>query len=346
MRGLLTTAVTLAALAAFVPAAGAQSGTSGWDGQNPFDCVLQQAATGTDFPDPGADPFCVEYDKRHQNVAQGGVVEFLALEPTRVAAASPKCFYFQRDHWRGSLLPDDELTETYAWDGSYFFDKARGVGGVYVENFTFNNQTSDPSQLPGFPAAYKPYFGPGRGGVQSTGEVEAEPRCVEAAERDDPREGPGGGGRPEEQRCRLAGGRVERGIGGVTLGMKRVKAKRALGPPSTESKSSVGWCMTGGGRLVASFKNAKDRARAVLVYTDAPPFDAAGIRTGTSRAKAERKLRGERTLTRRKGLRVLMVSGRKRRLLVGVTRKRVVFLAVAGPRVRTGQVKRYLGQIP
>ena len=37
-------------------------------GTNPFVCTLQQAGTGTDFPDPDADPFCVEFDKTHQNV--------------------------------------------------------------------------------------------------------------------------------------------------------------------------------------------------------------------------------------------------------------------------------------
>ena len=34
-----------------------------WDGTNPFRCQLQNVGTGADFPDPGADPFCVEFDK-------------------------------------------------------------------------------------------------------------------------------------------------------------------------------------------------------------------------------------------------------------------------------------------
>ena len=83
------------------------SGPTGWDGTNPFVCTLQQLGGGTDFPQPDADPFCVEYDKRHQNVTQLGVVQFLSLEPARVAAAGPKCFYFQRDHWVGYVVQGD-----------------------------------------------------------------------------------------------------------------------------------------------------------------------------------------------------------------------------------------------
>ena len=126
MRALVGIAATVLAL---VPAsAHAQAPAEPFDGTLPFDCVLQQAGTEAEFPDPDADPFCVEYDKRHQNVTELGVVEFLSLEPARVAAATPKCFYFQRDHWVGSIVQDDGRTETYSWDGSYYFDKAQGRG--------------------------------------------------------------------------------------------------------------------------------------------------------------------------------------------------------------------------
>ena len=56
----------------------------------------------------------------------------------------PKCFYFQSDHWRGSIVQDDGSTKTYEWDGHYFFDKARGEGGVWVTNFNVNGQTQRP----------------------------------------------------------------------------------------------------------------------------------------------------------------------------------------------------------
>src|SRR5919202_4715399 len=193
-RALGTLAVVALAVAGLPPSAGAATGLHGYDGKNPFVCTLQQLGGGTDFPEPKADPFCVEYEKRHQNVTQLGVVEFLSKEPARVAAAGPKCFYFQRDHWRGYVSESQPSTQTYAWDGSYFFDKARGIGGAYVENFKIAGQTGDPTQVPGFPDQYKPYFSNGRGGVQKSGEVPVDPTCVKKFKQHDPRAGGGPGG--------------------------------------------------------------------------------------------------------------------------------------------------------
>src|SRR5919199_5932318 len=182
-RALGTLAVVALAVAGLPPSAGAATGLHGYDGTNPFACTLQELGTGTSFPEPNADPFCVEYDKRHQNVTQLGVVDFLSKEPARVAVAGPKCFYFQRDHWVGSVVQDNDQTQTYAWDGSYYFDKAKGTGGVYVENFSVGGQSGDPTQVPGFPSQYKGYFGDGRGGIQADNDVPADPNCVKKAEQ-------------------------------------------------------------------------------------------------------------------------------------------------------------------
>src|SRR5918998_1744951 len=220
---------TLAASLVAAPTVAAQAPAEPWDGRNPFKCTLQQLGTGTEFPQPDADPFCVEYDKTHQNVTEGGLVQFLAQEPARVAAASPKCFYFQRDHWTGSVV-QGQPPETYHWDGSYFFDKARGLGGVFVENFRVGGQTGDPRDLPGFPEQYKPYFSEGRGGVQSTGSVEADPRC---ATRPNPT-GPGGPGANGDGRCRVPGGRISNRIDGLRLHERRWRARRDLGKPARE----------------------------------------------------------------------------------------------------------------
>jgi hypothetical protein len=148
-------------------AASAQTPIVPWDGTNPFRCQLQDVGTGTDFPDPGADPFCVEFDKSQQNITDFGIVDFLAMEPARVAAAVPKCFYFQHDHWTGSIV-QGQPPELWHWDGSYFFDKARAIGGVYV---------SDLSSL---------LFGPVSGGVRLVDLGAADPIC--AAKVDTPEE--------------------------------------------------------------------------------------------------------------------------------------------------------------
>jgi hypothetical protein len=154
------------ALAAASPAS-AQTPVVPWDGTNPFRCQNQNVGTGVDFPDPGADPFCVEFDKTQQNITDFGLVEFLAMEPARVAAAVPKCFYFQHDHWTGSIV-QGQPPELWHWDGSYFFDKAKGIGGVYVSDLR--------SVL----------FGPVTGGVRLVSLGSVDPLC--AAKVDTPQE--------------------------------------------------------------------------------------------------------------------------------------------------------------
>lgn len=148
-------------------AAAASTPVVPWDGTNPFRCQVQNVGTGVDFPNPGADPFCVEFDKTQQNITDFGIVEFLAMEPARVAAAVPKCFYFQHDHWTGSIV-QGQPPELWHWDGSYFFDKAKGIGGVYVSDLQ--------SAL----------FGPVTGGVRLVSLGSVDPTC--AAKVDTPEE--------------------------------------------------------------------------------------------------------------------------------------------------------------
>src|SRR4051794_2122486 len=321
---LLPAALALAAV--FGVSSAHASGPAGWDGTNPFSCTLQQLGMGTEFPQPDADPFCVEYDKTHQNATELGVVQFLSMEPARVAAAGPKCFYFQRDHWRGYVVQGDTRTQTYAWDGSYFYDKSKGTGGAYVENFSINGRTSDPTQLPGFPEAWKPYFGNGRGGVQQTGDVPVEPDCVAKAAQGDPHrpsvQSPGGFGSVP---CREAGGEVTTGIGGIFLGNTRSTVKQALGLPSTESSRFLTYCLDGGGRLIAGF-GAGDRAQ--LVLTDATPFDTRSVRVGMSAANARRHLLGRKHRKPRSLRSGITVVNKKRRLVAGLSKGRVSYLAI------------------
>jgi hypothetical protein len=126
----------LIALVAFALAAAPAAAVEQWDGQNPFRCRVQPAGFEATGARPDADPYCVEFDKRRQNVTDLGIVEFLSKEPARLAAAVDKCFYFQSDHWRGSIDQDDPLTRTWEWDGHYYFDKATGEGGAWVSNFS------------------------------------------------------------------------------------------------------------------------------------------------------------------------------------------------------------------
>ena len=321
MRALVIAASALALIPA---SAHAQGPAAPFDGTLPFDCVLQQAGTGAEFPDPDADPFCVEYDKRHQNVTDGGVVQFLSLEPARVAAASPKCFYYQRDHWVGSVVQDDGRTETYSWDGSYYFDKAKGAGGAYVENFTINNQSGDPSALPGFPEEWKPYFGYGRGGFHSTGTVEADPSCVAKAEADPPyRTEPEPSTSPRG--CPEAEGGVGRSIGGLRLGATRKETIADNGEPMRKKGGFFRYCILGGGKYMAGFGGE----RAEFLLTTNPGFDVNGVRRLTPKRQARRRLRGERELFRTSKTIVWAVPKRDHILLVLIRDRRVAGLASA-----------------
>jgi hypothetical protein len=322
MRALAGTAGV--ALALIPGAALAQEPVEPFDGTVPFECVLQQAGTGAEFPDPAADPFCVEYEKRHQNVTELGVVQFLSLEPARVAAASPKCFYFQRDHWVGSVVQDDGRTETYSWDGSYYFDKAKGAGGAYVENFTFNNQTGDPTATPGFPEEWKPYFGQGRGGVHSPGSVEADPACVAKAEEKPPyRKVPEE--RPPGRSCREPAGSVGRRIGGLELGATREQTVAANGEPKYRKRGFLRYCVQGGGKYMAGFS----RDSADFLLTSNPGFDFGGVRRLTPAAQMHRRLRGERRLFRTSKTVVWAVRRTSYDVLVIVRGGRVAALATA-----------------
>ena len=340
MRRLLVCAAG-AACALLLATPSLAAGPAGYDGSNPFNCTLQNVGLGTDFPRPDDDPFCVEYDKTHQNVTMLGVVQFLAQEPARVAAAVPKCFYYQHDHWTGSIVQGDGRTETYNFDGSYYFDKARGAGGVHLANFRIAGQTADPTLLPAFPAEYRPFFGPGRGGVQLTGAgVDVEPRCAELARRRAVYRTSGSAGR-----CRLPGGRVGRGIGGIALGDTRAAVRAALGRPTSESRHSVRYCLEGGGALVAGFRGPGERSRALIVKVDHPAFTTRGLGPGTGERRARRILRGERVHRRGRQAKLLIVRTRRRTLVASVRRGRVDYLAVARPRISLRTLGRDLRKV-
>ena len=351
MRRAIVTAGAALAVAASIPQlAGAQSGVVGWDGTNPFACTLQELGGGTNFPEPNADPFCVEYDKRHQNIDKLGVVYFLSKEPARFSVASDKCFYFQHDHWVGSVSEGIPQSQTYAWDGSYYFDKAKGTGGAYVENFSLAGQSGDPTLIPGFPSQYKPFFGDGRGGVRSEGQVPVDPGCIAKANKHSPyaTSGPGGGsGSKGMNRCRVPGGTADRGIGGIRLGQTRSSVRQTLGPPTKESLRYVVYCMTGGGRLLAGFDKDGPHGRVLLVLTNSPPFDLHGIRTGDATRKARRTLHGSHRLTGlRKGRDPLVLRKRQQYLVVGTLRGTVRFIAVGAPKLSDGRLKQLLEGMP
>jgi hypothetical protein len=117
----------------------------------------------------GEDPFCVEFEKRDITGSNGGAIRFLADEPSRFAAAIPKCRYWQQDHWRVQPNPGDPTI--VQWDGSYWFNKGNGTGAARLRNFTIAGNPASPAQAAALIAPFDPelaavilQYGEGEGG--------------------------------------------------------------------------------------------------------------------------------------------------------------------------------------
>jgi hypothetical protein len=352
---LLTSAtVVLAVVFALIAAsAAALEPPSPWDGVNPFNCVVQNAGFGTTVPDPGADPYCVSFDKTQQNITQLGMVQFLTKEPARAAAAVPKCFYFQEDHWRGSVIQSDQQTVIYEFIGHYFFNKATGDGGAWVTDFTVAGRTFDPTELPGFPPAYGQYFGPGTGGVISHDDVPADPSCVAQAKRD-----PGAiyAAAANPPRCVPAVGHIDSyGVGPLVLGLTEDRVRGELGPPGSVKRGFLHYCVSGGGSLLAGqpgdrsgTEGSGGSAPTVLLLTTSRGFVlSAGRRRTVTVASSLRALRRAfphaRRLARVGPDAVMKLS---HGIVAGVRRGRVVYIAAYEPAaIRTrAALTSYLGR--
>lgn len=331
-----TLAVVTAAFLLHALPARALAPPTPWDGTSPFNCVVQDAGLGPTGPDPSADPYCVRFDKSHQNILEGGIVDFLLKEPARTAAAVPKCFYYQEDHWRGSLIQSGAQTVIYEFEGHYFFNKATGDGGVWVTGFTVAGQTFDPTQLPGFPPQYGQYFGPGTGGFITHDEVPADPQCVALAQRNP------GLYRTDVPRCVSGGGTLGRhGLGSIELGTSEEAIRARLGPPSSVKRGFLRYCVNGGGSLLVGVPGDRSgtfgpagSGPAVALLTTARAYTLRGrhrltVRVGASTRILMRAFPRARTIAYMRGEKVLRLG---RGILAAVRRRRVAYLAVYDPR--------------
>ena len=329
MRGIRLAAcvAVLAAPAVAAPTAHAQAPSgpfSPYAGDIPFNCQLQNVGTGTDFPDPDADPFCVEFDKTQQNVTDFGLVDFLAQEPARVAQASPKCFYFQRDHWTGTIVQGGE-PEVWHWDGDYWFNKATGSGGVSVRNFRVGGQPQSAAAFA--PPEYAGYFDEeGGGGVVAQNSVEADPSCAEKV--DSRRE------RLAVYRTPVPGGKIRRKRVGRArlLTLRQRLIEEVLGPPDSNRRHTDRFEVAGGGELRVGWRGTTLDRRVAAFLVTSKSYSHRGVPVG-ARARAARRLGAKRAF-RLRGFRVLEKRRLKRsRLLFGVRSGRIAWIAIADPRV-------------
>ena len=271
---LAAVAAALAALALPAGAAAQSPPFAPWDGTNPFNCVEQDVGTGTDYPDPEADPFCVKFDKTNQNVTDFGIAEFAAQEPARVAAAAGKCFYFQNDEWTGSIQ-QGTAPETWHWQGRYFFDRAKGIGGVSVTDFRVGGTPMDAT--PFVPPEYAGYFAPnGGGGVIVTEETDPDPSCVAKVDTEEEREAVYAG-LPDFGNCVAPGGKIRaRKVGRARLGASPERIRAKVGPPVKSVDEHDRWCVVGGGRLDVYY----DLGEAIAIRTTTPGHTFRGLGPG------------------------------------------------------------------
>jgi hypothetical protein len=160
-----------------------------------------------------------------QNVTDLGIVDFLPKEPARTAAAVNKCFYFQTDHWTGSIV-QGEQPELWHWDGQYFFDKATGSGGVNIANFRILGQPA--SFPPGtIPPEFESYFEQGGGGAYVVTGLPADPSCAARVDTPEERQLIYAGGMPPPS-APAAGGAPSSSAttGGVANQKKKCKRKK------------------------------------------------------------------------------------------------------------------------
>ncbi len=341
-----TAAVALALCLAAPGVAAAQSPTvvGPYDGEIPFNCELQNVGTGTDYPDPAADPFCVEFDKTNQNVTDFGIVDFTAQEPARVAAAGTKCFYFQRDHWTGSVTPaastaaglrfglrpprsqQGQSPEIWNWDGNYFYDRARGVGGVSVRDFRFGGTPQ--SAGPFVPPGYEPYFDEnGGGGVEVLLESDPDPSCASKVDTPEERDLVYAD-RPGASPCIEPGGGIRgRKVGKVKLGAARETVRTKLGPPTYAKKRFDAWCLVGKGELRAGYTH---RGRVQAILTSGSGQSIRGVSRGdrARRVRSRLDVRGDGRI-RKVGRFLFVRSRRPRAVLVGLKDQRVRWILIA-----------------
>jgi hypothetical protein len=318
--------ITAACLLLALPAsAAAQSPPiAPWDGTNPFNCVEQDVGTGTDYPDPGADPLCVKFDKTNQNVTDFGIAEFAAQEPARVAAAADKCFYFQHDEWTGSIVQGSE-PELWHWEGRYFYDRAKGIGGVSVVDLRVGSTPQDAT--PYVPPEYTDYFAPGGGGGGVvTYESNPDPTCVAKVDTDEERSAVYANV-PDFGKCVAPGGKIRaRKVGRARLGATREAVIEKVGGPAERSSDVRDvWCVVGGGALSVRF--AADRSTAIR--TTAPGHSLRDVGPGAS--AGDIRAAGFEQLRRGEKSRVFGLPGHKlgRKITAGVRGGSAIWLKMS-----------------
>ena len=312
-----------AAVAAFAPlSAPVPQGNPAepYDGHLPFNCQLQDVGTGTDFPDPESDPFCVEFDKTEQNVTDLGVLDFASKEPARVAAAGAKCFYFQRDHWTGSIVQG----------GTRDLPLRRQLLLRRGKRLRRRPHRQLPDRRPARrclrirPAGVQAVFRQGGGGAYFADNSQVRPDCV--AEVDTAQK------QKQVYAHDLDAGPIFRKrITPLAFGTARSAILGEEGLPYLSDHGTDRFTVTGGGQLRVAYKGSGDSATVSALLTTAPKDARGAVHPGDPAGPARKALHAK----RRFGLgefKVFEARRRKRsRLFLATEKGKVAWIAVVDP---------------
>jgi hypothetical protein len=344
MRGLVLAGVLLLVAAFASPAV---ADPQPWNGSSPFACTVQNGLAPTE---PNADPFCASYDHSGQSLADAQAA--LTGGPAELAAASNKCAVYQVDHWVGPTVAG---IPAYEFDDAMYFDKSTGTGGLSISNFQVAGVTSDPRTIPGFPAQLSPFFGPGGGGAQMPGNVQVDPNCSPPPP---PASGGGGGtagggggifgglGGPNPgakprtgSLCKSFKGNAKNGLGKARLGLKRVTVRRKLGKPTRRAHGFYHYCLRRGGDLAIHFGKG---SKVDVVMTNGKSFHAGKIKMRSRLRTVRSSLKHEQVLGHRKRDWVIAENHKGWKLLVGLSKNRVVYIAAVSRKLSLSKLAQVL----
>jgi hypothetical protein len=298
--------------AVFAAPTGAQ--VAQWDGSNPFTCTLQNGVNQTD---PNADPLCVEYD--HDGLDASAIQQLLSDGPNQLAALN-KCFVYRVDHYTSPL---GEV------DTAMFVNKATGTGGSAVTKATIplpssggmvsvpvvQNCTGQPQATGG---------GPVSGGGGLLGGLSGP--------------NPGVKTRTGVQ-CKKLRGNAKNGLGRARLGLTRTAIRRRFGKPTRRARGYYHYCLRSGGDLAIHFGRHN---RADVAMTNGKTFHAGKVKIGSRLTRVRSALHHEQVLGHRKRDWVLGVTHKRWRLLVGLSKNRVVYIAAVSTKLSFGKLGKVL----
>jgi hypothetical protein len=317
-------------MGALAAPAGAQAPQQ-WDGSNPFTCTVQNGASPAN---PNADPFCVEYG--HSLTDPQAITDLLTNGPTQLAAKANKCFLYEQDHFTGLL--GQEV------DTAMFVNKATGTSGTAITKST----------IPSFP--------PGVGGMGSVPVVQS---CTGNAQGGGgPVTGGGGGGGgsagggsgggsflgtlsgPDPGvksrsgvTCKKRNGNANNGLGRARLGLTRAAVAKRFGTPTRRRVGFYHYCLKGGGDLAVHFGR---HGKSDVAMTNGKNFHAGKVKIGSRLTRVRSSLRHEKVLGHSRRDWVFGVTHKHWRLLVGLSRNRVVYIAAVSRSLSLGKLGKVL----